>query len=186
MKTKTINCLLFSELSEEQKAKAIEKHRDINTFGEWWDWELDEQREKLTRQGFINPQIYFSLSYSQGDGACFQADIDLAKFLKGRRVATKYTKQIENYHKGILEAKITTSGHYSHEYSMSLDYYDQDDAPSGNLETFILEEAREQARKIYKDLKALYEDLTSDESIAETLENNEYYFNSETLEIESI
>jgi len=186
MKTKTINCLLFSELNAEQKEKVIENYRDINIDCDWYSFTLDDWKEKLERQGFMSPEIYFSGFYSQGDGASFTAEIDIPKFLKGRRSATKYAKQIENYHRGILTAKITQGGHYSHEYTMALDYYDQDDALSGNLEDFIIEEAREQARKIYKDLRAEYEGLMTDEAISETLEVNEYYFNPETLKIETV
>lgn len=182
MKTKTINCLLFSELNAEQKKRVIENHQYINIDYDWYSFTLDDWKEKLERQGFLSPEIYFSGFYSQGDGASFTADIDLEKFLSGRRVKAKYATELALYKETGDNVVITTSGYYSHEYTMSID----SDNLSAELEDFILEEAREQARKIYKDLKALYEDLTTDESIAETLEADEYYFNSETLEIESI
>lgn len=183
MKIKTIKCLTFNELNEEQRAQVIENYQDINTDHDWSQWTINDWKEKLERQGFSSPKIYFSGFWSQGDGASFKCEaIDLEKFLKGRRAASKYKKDVKAYQDGEVSASISTSGHYSHEYSMSLDSYDL----SEELEAFILEEAREQARKIYSDLKKEYEYLTSDESIAETLEANEYYFNSETLKIESV
>jgi hypothetical protein len=175
---KTINLYSFDELSKDQQAKALENCRHINAdMGLWEQGVIDEWKEKLERQGFISPKIYYSGFWSQGDGACFSAEIDLPKFLKGRRVATKYAKQIENYHKGVLTASITTSGHYRHEYSMNLDYCDEDNAPSEELEALILEHAREQARAIYKALRASYDYDTSNEAIIDTIEANKLTFN---------
>lgn len=182
MKTKTINCLLFSELNAEQKKRVIENYQYINIDCNWYSFTLDDWKEKLERQGFLSPEIYFSGFYSQGDGASFTADIDLEKFLSGRRVKVKYVTELALYKETGDNVVITTSGHYSHEYTMSID----SDNLSAELEDFILEEAREQARKIYRDLRAEYEYLMTDEAISETLEVNGYYFNHETLKIETV
>jgi len=182
MTTKTINLYSFDELTKEQQEKVIENHRDINTFDNWHDWEIEEWTQKLSRQGFNDAKIYFSGFYSQGDGASFSANVDLSKFLKGRRLATKYAKEMklaeETGDNIVIEQ---SSPHYCHEYTMSID---SDNLPA-DLENFILEEARKQACAIYKDLRSLYEDLTSNETIAETLRANEYLFNEETLKIDS-
>ncbi len=181
MKTKTIKLYQFDELSEEQKAKVIEKHQDINTFDGWSDWLLEDEKDKLSRQGFKNAKIYYSGFWSQGDGASFSADVDLEQFLKGRRIATKYAKALKLYQDSGDNVVIDQGGHYCHEYTMSIN----SDNLSDELEAFILEEAREQARSVYQALRSTYESLTSDEEIADTLRANEYYFNSENLEIDS-
>lgn len=175
-------CKSFNELSEDEKQKVIDDHRNINTDSDWYVFTLEDWEEKLERQGFNSPKIYFSGFYSQGDGASFTATVNLEQFLKGRRIATKYAKELKTWQENGDSIVINQSGYYSHEMTMSID----SDNLSAGLEAFILEEAREQARKIYKELKADYEDLTSDETIAETLRANDYYFNAETLRIETV
>ena len=172
MITKQYNLYLFDELSESQKERAIENNRDINIMDEWFQNDIiQDATEKLQRQGFQDAKINYTGFYSQGDGASFSANVDLEQFLKGRRVATKYAKELKDDE---LNISITNKGHYSHEYMMSLDV---DGDISDELEAFILEEAREQARSIYSDLKKTYESLQEDEVVADTLQVNEYYFN---------
>ncbi len=116
MKTKTIDCFLFSELSSEQKAKVIEKYNDINTDHDWSQWTIDDWKEKLERQGFLSPEIYFSGFWSQGDGASFTAEIDLEKFLSGRRIKAKYAPELALYQETgetmVGETKFFTTFYY--------------------------------------------------------------------------
>lgn len=178
MKTKTINLYNFDELTKEQQKKAIDNLRNINTDGDYWFEDIiREWKEKLTRQGFLSPEIYFSGFCSQGDGASFKAEVDIEKFLKGRRMATKYKEAITNYQEGESSAEITTSGRYCHEYTMTIDGYNTPD----ELDSLILDHAREQARKIYKELEKEYFYLSSDESIIDTIKANEYTFNEQGM-----
>ena len=82
MKKITINLYSFNELSPEIQKKVLDDNRTINVNYNWHDFIYDNWKEKLTSFGFINPEIYFSGFYSQGDGACFDADIDLETVLK--------------------------------------------------------------------------------------------------------
>jgi hypothetical protein len=182
MQTKTINLYLFTELNEEQKNKVIENYQDINVdYDQWSGYILEDWVEKLARQGFEDANIQYSGFWSQGDGASFSASVNLEQFLKGRRIATKYAKELKDEQEDGQGIAITTGGLYSHEYMMSID-----SNLSAELEAFILEEARDQARKIYKDLQSDYESLTSPEQIADTLKANEYLFNEETLRIDHV
>ena len=61
---------------------------------------------------------------------------------------------------------------YSHSGTMSCDESD-----------VLLAASKRLSNKLYKTLANEYEYLTSDEAIAETIEANEYEFDSETLEI---
>ena len=176
METKEYNVYKFKELTAEAKEKAIESCRDINTDYDWYQFIFEDWTEKLERQGFLDARIYFSGFYSQGDGACFTCKIDLEKLLTGRRLKSVYKKAIDSYNNDYLSIEIKTSGHYSHEYTMSLDYYDQKDVVTEKLADFIITEARNQAQTIYKELKESYEYLTSNESIIETIESNDYDF----------
>lgn len=133
--------LNFSELSQDQKNKVLEKMSDINVDHEFWhDFITGDFTEKLKSLGYSNIKPYFSGFWSQGDGACFTANHG--------------------------ENEITHSGHYYHEYSMNCD------------NSKLLEESRELAREYYRDLQKNYEYLTSERAIIETIESNDYEFDS--------
>ena len=81
MKTKTINLYKFHELTEEQQAKVIDKYSDINDelTCDLITWD-EHFVQGLKEKGFLNPDISYYLSYSQGDGAsftCSEFDYDL-------------------------------------------------------------------------------------------------------------
>lgn len=66
--------LLFSELDEKQKEKAIEKLWDINVDCDFWfECQNEEFKLKLERLGFYKIETYLSGFHSQGDGASFSA-----------------------------------------------------------------------------------------------------------------
>jgi len=182
MKKITYNVYLFDELGKEAQEKAIEDARDngINTDYDWHDWILEEAKEKLERQGFENAEINFSGFYSQGDGASFNCDVNLNKFLSGRRCKTEYKKQSKAESLEELSIFIKNNDNHCHEYTMNIEFDDYaNDVMTDKLEAFILEEARDQARKIYRELEKENNYLMTDESITETLIANEYYFTEE-------
>lgn len=73
----------LDELPEAIQKRVIEKHRDINVDGSHWHEDfLYFEHEKLTALGYENAGIFFSGFGSQGDGACFDADIDVETVLK--------------------------------------------------------------------------------------------------------
>lgn len=180
MKTRTINIYTFEELNEKAQRKAIEDHRYIETEGfEWYKFTYEKWIEELKTQGYEDTKIQFSGFYSQGDGASFEATIDIAKWLTVKECKTKYKACFADAENIVIA--ITQSGHYSHEMTMSTDTeyngvnrkaYDTVD----QLAEEILQDAREQARLIYKDLESEYEHLTSDETVKECLIANEYEF----------
>lgn len=64
-------------------------------------------------------------------------------------------------------------GRYYHENSMCIDSDDKD----------LLNDAKNIARRLYKDLEKTYDYMTSDEAVSETLVANDYEFDSETLKM---
>ena len=91
MKQVTINLFEFDELSEDAKKEAIELNRDINVDGEYWHEPIIEgATEMLQKYGFRDIVINFSGFYSQGDGGCFAADLDLAEYIKWTKQEKKY------------------------------------------------------------------------------------------------
>lgn len=177
METRTYEVYKFSELTKDQQVKATENLRDINTDYDWYRFELEDYCEDLDKQGFEDAEITFSGFWSQGDGASFTAIVNLEKFLKVRKLSNKYRKELNTYKSGELSIKIIKSSHqYEHEYTMATDISDDNDLLRSELDDLILEEAREQARSIYKNLRDSYEYLVSDEAITETIEANDYDF----------
>lgn len=169
----------FDELSKEMKEKVLEKYRDINVdYDGWWDFVYEDHQQTLAESGFNNPKMSFSGFWSQGDGASFSADVDVAKWLKKNKLANKYRKVLNAYEKGDFSLDITKSGRYEHSGTMDYKSYNMmDDYEQGEeVAEMILKDARQKADKLYKDLEENYEDMTSDEQVAETLKANDYEF----------
>lgn len=182
MRTETINIYEFNELPDAAKEKAIQYFRNSLEF----DVELDYYADMLSEKGFERSQISYSGFCSQGDGASFSCTIDIEKLFKGGKL-TKYERvYLELVRKGyVCGIKIVQFGHYCHENTMSIEsenhfyglkfpdyWFDAfDDVLAG-----ILEEAKDQARQIYKNLEADYDYQRSDEYIIQMIEANDYEF----------
>jgi hypothetical protein len=194
MKQKIINLYQFEELTQEQQEKCIEKHRDFNDDILCNLTEFDDMhRIKLEEQGFLCPKISYDMSYSQGSGASFTCE-----HLNYEILLKDYNCKHKNWIMSILEqyAEIkierSYSCHYVHEKSCDTNLYEY---TQYNYERIIseLEKIRDHIEEkrllacsiLYNDLEAEIDYLTSDEAIKEALISNEYYFNAETLEIES-
>ena len=94
--TITKTYLQFSELTEKQKDKVIDRNFNINIDDSYWYEHLKEEFEtKLKKLGFYKIQVSFSGFSNQGDGACFSA----------------------NHKRGLIE----TSGRYYHSNTMRSD-----------------------------------------------------------------
>lgn len=168
---------------------------------EWWESTIEYFVETVEAEGvitvdvrtsrkggmtkFTEPCVFFSGFWSQGDGACFAGKVDVAAYLKLTKQAGK-KRALYNWavDQG-CGIRIKTKGGYSHEYSMYVDcdYNDFHYTPDGKateqaagLEDEILEWARDKARKLYKDLEAEYEYLTSEEVLLENAHANGYLF----------
>lgn len=138
--------LKFSELTDLQKKKVLDKMRDINVDGDYWhDSVTDEFKAKLSDLGYTNIKTQFSGFWSQGDGASFSAEKD--------------------------GHEISMTGRYCHSSNMTCD------------DKALLTESQDLAKQYYRDLEKAYVYYTSDESIIETIEANDYEFDSETLQL---
>lgn len=173
----------YHELTEGAQQKVLEKLYDVNVgFGDWWDFVYEEWIEKLDKMGFYNVKIYFSGFSSQGDGASFEANVDIEKWLTVNKKKSQFPHVWKIEKENGIACSITKSGHYEHEYTMGIDtsdsYYMDEKTGSemDELEKLILEDARGQARAIYKDLEQEYTWLTSKEAIVDTIEANDWIF----------
>lgn len=176
MKTYILNSYSFDELSKDAQQIAIENNRQINVYDDFWfEWIIDDFKERLENIGFLNPKIYFSGFHSQGDGLCFDADINAIGFCE-----TTNEKRIANFANIFIE-KNQYSNYYSHEKTRYTNWEltngkninDTIDILAKKIETLRLEKCRE----FYDELYEEYYELQSDENIRETLIANEYEFN---------
>ena len=199
--TITKTYLKFNELNEEQQRKVLNHLRDINLGHEWYEFTQEAFHTALETLGFSNIKSQFSGFWSQGDGASFNANFELPKNdtdlkervekllkdapyffhtyadkvedmketgLKESFLNLDFTNEIEE---GEGQITVEQRGHYSHEYTMQ--------CWNKGLQEF----SRAMAAKYYMELEKEYEYQTSDEAIKETIESNDYEFDSETLEI---
>lgn len=206
MRTITKTVYKFSELSESAKHKAIERYRDSNAGSgdNFWSEHLLETEFPTIASGLgwtiAKPKgrsglaIYWSGFWSQGDGLAFEgvwraADIDTLALRKvyavnKRSKAYQHLTPVERHHADELHSLIDR---YAAIKKAGRTAYADATTRRGNRGTVSATSREEEHQDLYDDLchyfyKQLereYEYQTSDESIAETLEANEYEFDEE-------
>jgi hypothetical protein len=193
----------YAELSEAAQASARDWYREGGL--DYDSWDFGDKYEIAKRLGLaIEPQskddcrngIFFSGFSCQGDGACFMGRYSgtnnaLAQVKDWapqdeelHRIAQELDEAQASVKHG-LQASITKSGGYYHEFSMDFEFWwvlpgeEQDNLPTLEAETRITEALRAYARWIYRQLEDEYNYLNSDEAVAENIEANGYTFSSE-------
>lgn len=191
MKTKTINLYSFDELDDEVKKKAIEKLYDINTNYEWWDCTVGDFKTIGKLIGINIDKVYFSGFSSQGDGACFEGEYQYKK--GGLKELLAYAPRDECLHaiarnlqaiqrKRFYQifASVKHQGRYYHEMCTRISVELQDNSwVNEAIEEDIKNELRSFMQWMYSGLEKEYDYLTSEKSIKETIEANEYTFNDQ-------
>lgn len=200
---KTATAYTFDELSEDAKKKALDKTRDWTTTDyEWWDYVYEEWIEKLAGMGYETDakKIWFSGFWSQGDGASFEASVDVLKWLEATDKETEDGDDNAQSEKPEVEyrslrywlkklgteaayVKIYHRGHYYHRFCMYIDseWSEWIEPPKAveqleELTEGILDHARDQALELYRDLEKECESRMTDEYITDYLQANEYLF----------
>jgi hypothetical protein len=74
----------FNALTKRQQDEILDKHRHHNTEElEWWGAVYDDFKADMDKVGIYVHRMYFSGFSSQGDGACFEGNVDdWPKFLE--------------------------------------------------------------------------------------------------------
>lgn len=184
-----------------QNEQLMEKHRHINVeHDNWYDYVYETFKEDMVEKGIAVDRMYFSGFWSQGDGACFEGEIDdIATFLNTNFKYTDYPiiRQLVK-HNGTVTMKCSHRGHYYHEnctsFSMDSDSFYTlwqqptemhqhvvralDEALGYELEVFegdVIEVFRNYMRELYKRLEEEYDHLVSDDAVAETILANDLY-----------
>lgn len=205
----------FDELSDRAKETARKWWRDGERF--WFDPDdtvtvaailgIEIMDHVINMGQGRAPSIWWSHSFSQGDGASFDANYACAKDAKVKireyapedktlhAIADDLT-DLQARHFGLLIATIQrTSSHYVHSGTMYLDMErcpdergilpDPDDFTMEMSDHFLKDEAalteimRRFADWIFEQVKADYEWTMSDENVDECIRINEYEFDEE-------
>jgi hypothetical protein len=209
MKTISIEVFGYAELASRAKERAAEKLREWATDHAWWESVYDDTDtiaslmgitlDRETRRGArasAMPAISFSGFSCQGDGASFvgsfaattgaaaavadyaPTDATLAA------IATRVDQLVATFGSE-LRARITReSRRYSHENTVGIEVYTLDaDGDEAAVVLAVEEELSEILRSfmrwIYRQLEAQYDHLTSDESLTEMADANNYLFDED-------
>ena len=183
----------FDGLSEKAQEKALEKLYDINIeYDDWYD--LDYYAENLAAIGFEKAEIFFSGFSSRGDGACFDADVNVEKALNAFLMCNHparnfdvaaYEKWLILAERGTIGAHIRKVGphnRYSHantrDLELDCDFSQKtwDKLGLGACQDLLESIRYDACQEIYSSLEKEYEYLTGREAILETIEANEYEF----------
>lgn len=186
MKTISVDVFTFDELKPEVQEKVLNDLRHVNTEHDWYEDVEITWREKLQDMGFKDSEISFSGFSSQGDGASFVCKwIDLRLWIgQTPERLKKYEALIPLIEEEDVTASITRINyHYVHARSISADVGyggrtegDEHESLVVELEKDLDTDAESISNKIYRELEADYDALTSDESVRETIKLNEWTF----------
>lgn len=198
-----VYCL--EELSDSARENARNWYRERVLDDEWFD-SVFEDFEQIceilgvrlktravplmgggTRQ---KPRIWFSGFWSQGDGACFEAFYsyrkDASRALRSHAPQDAELHAVADAMQAIqrrnfyqLHADISHRGRYHHEFCMEI--FVERDSPTyqpmtDDAEETLADALRDLARWLYRQLRAEYEYLTSDEAVDEVITANAYRF----------
>ena len=185
MKTIEIELYKFTELSENAKSAAIEKHKENSEI--FLDFFNDDCHEQISENGFKgNIKLQYSLSYSQGDGLSFSCDYyDNLNELFVEILGTEKQKTIDTILNNISFKYDGNNGRYCYASRSNIileldNYYVKSSTNIDNL----ISKVEYKLKDLYIDLcnqleKQGYDDIQyqySDEYIAETLTENDYNF----------
>ena len=180
----------FNELSATAKEVAIENNRDINTHFDWYEPIFEGFRELALEKGFDVDDIFFSGFWSQGDGAMFTysgfSDALLNSFVDQLTISDQDKVVIKS--QGYASGKGLHKGNYYHEKSCdhhiwlesnNLDWQYTTDLISQHevaFEQYVIKTYQDLCGELYSDLNKYHDELTSDECVAEVLDEREYEF----------
>lgn len=175
--------------------KVLDRHRDINTLDDWWDFVYDDCIEKLKSLGYYNIDIRFSGFYSQGDGASFTGNVDVLEWIRVNDKEGKYKRISKLINNGVIDIQTNkivrdSFSRYVHENTTSvyidINYqygacqnYNNIEAILKDLEDDIDKHHVDLNKEIYRSLEDTHDYLQSDQSVCDTLEANDYEFDEQ-------
>ncbi len=195
----------IDELSDAAKEAARAWYRESCLDYEWYDFVYEDfhticgilgvtLRTSLVRLygggTRDKPHLWWTGFWSQGDGASFEGSYSHAR--GAARAIRAHAPKDEELHRIAdalqavqrknffqIHASIRQSGRYHHEYTMAVEVERDSPTwqpPTDDAEDTVTEAMRDLARWLYRQLRAEYEHLTSDDAIDETLAANAWSF----------
>lgn len=163
MKKMIKTIVFFDALSDAAKEKAREWWRNGNDFPFLSEAIKEYTQHKLEKAGYDveDLKVYYSLSYCQGDGVSFTANL---------------TKGIERYEVNQKDSQ------YVHE--MTMEVYHEDGDGNETDEPVVLEEMRGIARMVEKMGYSYIDEENEDAIVDENIMCNEYTFTKEGLRLD--
>jgi hypothetical protein len=146
----------FDQLTKKERNRLLRE--ECQTLAEIWspDVVVAEFTEKIASIGFSDVEVFYSGFGSQGDGACFDATVDIGKVCKHLEIPYSETEHDWSCSINILNRR------YNHERAREIEFQICDpDIGSANPE--LEAEIGEKIEKLRLDLCIqLYRDLESD------------------------
>ena len=200
-----ITVYTIDELSDAAKEAARAWYRESCLDYEWYDFVYEDFQTICGILGVTlrtspvplygsgtrdEPHLWFRGFWSQGDGASFEGSYSHAK--GAVRAIRAHAPKDDGLHRIAdalqavqrpnfwqLHASVRQQGRYCHEYTMAIEVERDSPTwqpPTDDAEDTVTEAMRDLASWLYRQLRAEYEYLTSDEAIDETLAANEWSF----------
>lgn len=179
--------------------KTLDKYRYSSVEHiDWWYYVYENFKEDMKEQGIYVSQMYFSGFWSQGDGACFDGQLnDVPLFIEKNFKPDEYPmirKLLGGG--GTVTFSVSHNGHYYHENSTSFsidadrlehvldmptDFHEQIveqwdmelDKEIVDFEKQSIEIFKNHMRTLYRTLEKEHDHLTSDEAVKETIIAND-------------
>lgn len=187
MKEVTVKLYAFNELSKKVQEQLIEDNRDHETEHDGWYEPITEGfKEDMISAGFDDITTNFTGFWSQGDGACFYGKVtDNQKLIETLKESSYIEKELNIPGIDELDIRvIKTTHHYAHSNTITADLEAPDtEYDYSYLEDIITQWARHKSDGLYQSLEKYYDELTSDESVTEYLNERGEVFqeNGKTL-----
>jgi hypothetical protein len=171
---------------------------------DWWDFTEECFKNDAAAEGITVERIYFSLSYSQGDYASFEGQINVAEWMDAKGYDETYPAlylAVKDYGEYASVSDRTNRGGWprvnfegnvvGNTYAAGIfaglepeawDSLVEDQFYEAGLEGELQSAVEALCRKLYSDLRDEYEHLTSEESFIESCECNDITFETEECE----
>ena len=170
---------------------------------DWWDWAEEQLKERLAPAGVLIDRIYFSLSYSQGDYASFEGSISVDEWMVHKGYDNTYPAlylaaldygefaKVSDRSRGgwprvnldgYIVGNTYPSGIFKDLDPEAWDELIEEQFSAAGMEDEMQSFFEDECRQLYRDLRAEYEHLTSEESFIESCECNDITFETEESE----
>lgn len=182
----------FWELNKIAQEVAVEEEREDAELFDWDDAAIltEDFKMQLAERGFPHVEVFWSLSYCQGDGVAFYGSVYTQDLKEKDPCAAQFIKALEKAG-DILSIGISgENNHYHHWNSMTVEveFESEDDEHlpprlriarpvlRENLEEYLSEKVKEISRELEKSGYAEIEYRMSEDAVREDLQGRDHLY----------